>query len=114
MTQAFCRGSPKSMGIARVRDNDGAYASLNCALGTFSWVTAAFPWNDAPRYLIRDRDCVYGDIVTRRLRTMGIRDKPIAPGEPWQNGIAERSIGSIRRAEDRRVPKSTRFGCSRS
>ena len=43
-------------------------------------ITAAFPWNDAPRYLIRDRDRVYGDIVTRRLRAMGIRDKPIAPG----------------------------------
>ena len=40
-------------------------------------ITAAFPWNDAPRYLIRDRDRVYGDIVTRRLRAMGIRDKPI-------------------------------------
>ena len=60
-------------------------------------ITAAFPWNDAPRYLIRDRDRVYGDIVTRRLRAMGIRDKPIAPGSPWQNGFAERLIGSIRR-----------------
>jgi transposase InsO family protein len=60
-------------------------------------ITAAFPWNDAPRYLIRDRDRVYGDIVTRRLRAMGIRDKPIAPGSPWQYGFAERLIGSIRR-----------------
>ena len=60
-------------------------------------ITAAFPWNDAPRYLIRDRDRVYGDIVTRRLRAMGIRDKPIAPASPWQNGFAERLIGSIRR-----------------
>ena len=42
-------------------------------------ITAAFPRNDAPRYLIRDRDRVYGDIVTRRLHAMGIRDKPIAP-----------------------------------
>jgi hypothetical protein len=56
-------------------------------------ITAAFPWNDAPRYLIRDRDHVYGDIVTRRLRAMDIRDKPIAPGSPWQNGFAERLIG---------------------
>jgi hypothetical protein len=57
----------------------------------------AFPWDEAPRYVIRDRDCVYGAAVTHRLRTMGIRDKPIAPGSPWQNGFAERLIGSIRR-----------------
>ena len=47
--------------------------------------------------MIRDRDQVYGTLVTRQLRAMGIRDKPIAPGSPWQNGFAERLIGSIRR-----------------
>ena len=51
-------------------------------------ITEAFPWNEAPRYLIRDRDQVYGAATTRRLRTMGIRDKPIAPGSPWQTGFA--------------------------
>src|SRR5258705_3898072 len=60
-------------------------------------ITEAFPWNEAPRYLIRDRDRVYGLAVMHRLRAMGIRDKPIAPGSPWQNGFAERLIGSIRR-----------------
>ena len=60
-------------------------------------ITEAFPWAEAPRYLIRDRDRAYGAAVTRRLRAMGIRDKPIAPGSPWQNGFAERLIGSIRR-----------------
>src|SRR5256885_11520706 len=40
---------------------------------------------------------VYGAVVARRFRAMGIRDKPIAPGSPWQNGFAERLIGSIRR-----------------
>ena len=60
-------------------------------------ITQAFPWDETPRYLIRDRDRVYGAAVTRRLRAMGIRDKPIAPGSPWQNGFAERLIGSIRR-----------------
>ena len=68
---------------------------------TAEWVarqiTEAFPWNDAPRYLIRDRDRIYGDVALRRLRAMGIRDKPIAPASPWQNGFAERLIGSIRR-----------------
>ena len=60
-------------------------------------ITEAFPWNEAPRYLIRDRDRVYGTVVTRRLRVIGIRDRPIAPASPWQNGFAERLIGSIRR-----------------
>jgi hypothetical protein len=68
---------------------------------TAEWVarqiTEAFPWNESPRYAIRDRDRIYGTVVTRRLRAMGIRDKPIAPSSPWQNGFAERLIGSIRR-----------------
>src|SRR6266446_5897868 len=60
-------------------------------------ITEAFPWHEAPRYLIRDRDGIYGAAVTRRLRAMGIRVKPIAPGSPWQNGYGERLIGTIRR-----------------
>ena len=68
---------------------------------TAEWIarqlTEAFPWNEAPRYLIRDRDQIYGAVVMRRLRAMGIRDKPTAPASPWQNGFAERLIGSIRR-----------------
>ena len=68
---------------------------------TAEWIarqlTEAFPWNEAPRYLVRDRDQIYGAVVMRRIRAMGIRDKPIAPASPWQNGFAERLIGSIRR-----------------
>jgi transposase InsO family protein len=68
---------------------------------TAEWIarqlTEAFPWDEAPRYLIRDRDRIYGAIVKCRLRAMGIRDKPTAPASPWQNGFAERLIGSIRR-----------------
>ena len=60
-------------------------------------ITEAFPWDEAPRYLIRDRDRIYGAVSCAELRAMGIRDKPIAPGSPWQNGFAERLIGSIRR-----------------
>jgi hypothetical protein len=67
---------------------------------TAEWVarqlTEAFPWNEAPRYMIRDRDRIYGTVVTRRLRAMGFRDKPTRPASPWQNGLAERLIGSIR------------------
>jgi transposase InsO family protein len=70
------------------------------AIPTAEWVarqiTEAFPWNEAPRYMIRGRDRIYGS-VKRRLRAMGIRDKPIAPASPWQNAFAERLIGSIRR-----------------
>src|SRR4029077_16159693 len=60
-------------------------------------IAEAFPWNEAPRDMIRDRDRIYGAVVTRRLRAMGIRDKPIAPASPRQNGFAERLIGSVRR-----------------
>ena len=60
-------------------------------------MTEAIGWEDAPQYLIRDRDRVYGEAFTRRIRAMGIRDRPTAPRSPWQNGYAERSIGSIRR-----------------
>ena len=82
-----------------------------------SQITEAFPWDDAPQDLIRDRDRIYGAVVMRRLRAMGIRDKPTAPASPWQNGFAERLIGSIRcecldhivvlgEAHLRRIPRS--------
>jgi transposase InsO family protein len=60
-------------------------------------VTEACAWESAPQYLIHDRDRVYGEAFTRRIRAMGIRDRPTAPRSPWQNGCAERLIGSIRR-----------------
>ena len=49
-------------------------------------ITEAFPWDQAPRYLIRDRDGSYDVMVERRIRAMGIRDRPTAPRSPWQNG----------------------------
>jgi transposase InsO family protein len=68
---------------------------------TAEWIARqideAFPWTEAPRYLIRDHDAVYGQVVTRRLKSIGIRDRPTAPRSPWQNGFVERLIGSIRR-----------------
>ncbi len=60
-------------------------------------ITEAFPWGQAPRYLVRDRDGAYGYVYRRRLQAMGIRDRPTAPRSPWQNCYAERLIGSIRR-----------------
>ena len=68
---------------------------------TAEWIarqfTEAYGWTAAPRYVIRDSDAVYGDIFIRRLRAMGIGDRPTAARSPWQNGYAERLIGSIRR-----------------
>ncbi|MFZ1882259.1 MAG: integrase core domain-containing protein [Rhodoplanes sp.] len=60
-------------------------------------LTEACGWDEAPRYLIRDRDRSYGEVFVRRVRAMGIRDRPTSPQSPWQNGYAERLIGSIRR-----------------
>ena len=60
-------------------------------------ILEAFPWNTAPTYLVRDNDGAYGQAFTSRVRAIGIRDRPIAPRSPWQNGHAERLIGSIRR-----------------
>jgi transposase InsO family protein len=60
-------------------------------------ITEAFPWSSAPAYLVRDNDRAYGQVFTARVRAMGIRDRPISPGSPWQNGVAERLIGTLRR-----------------
>ena len=60
-------------------------------------ITEAFPWASAPAYLVRDNDRAYGQVFTTRVTAMGIRDRPISPGSPWQNGIAERLIGTLRR-----------------
>jgi Integrase core domain len=60
-------------------------------------ITEAFTWTSAPAYLVRDNDGAYGHVFTSRVRAMGIRDRPISPGSPWQNGYAERLIGTLRR-----------------
>jgi transposase InsO family protein len=68
---------------------------------TAEWIanqlTEACGWEQIPRYLIRDRDRAYGEIFMRRVRSIGIRDRPTSPRSPWQNAYAERLIGSIRR-----------------
>jgi transposase InsO family protein len=68
---------------------------------TAEWVAnqliAACGWEQPPRYLIRDQDGAYGEVFIRRLRSMGIRDRPTSPRSPWQNAYAERLIGSMRR-----------------
>src|SRR5271157_2759022 len=54
-------------------------------------------WETAPAYLVRDNDAAYGQVFKRRVRAMGIRDRPISPRSPWQNPYAERLIGTLRR-----------------
>jgi hypothetical protein len=78
---------------------------------TAEWVarqiTEAFPWDGAPGYMIRDRDRIYGGIVTRRLRAMGIRDKPTAcgrkPHQPYRGKPPLPSAQSQRVAPRRRL-----------
>ncbi len=55
------------------------------------------PWAPSPKYLLRDRDAVYGSQFRNRLRSLEMKERPSAPRSPWQNPYAERVIGSIRR-----------------
>jgi len=68
---------------------------------TAEWVAhqllEAFPWNSAPRYLLRDRDGSYGEKFSKASRWLGIREVLNAAQSPWQNPYVERLIGSIRR-----------------
>jgi transposase InsO family protein len=57
----------------------------------------AFPWETAPRYLLRDRDSIYGQEFTERVDHMGIKEVKTAPRSPWQNPFVERMIGTLRR-----------------
>ena len=63
---------------------------------TAEWIARqlveACGWDKAPRYLVHDRDRSYGEVFLRRVRAMGIRDRPTSPRSPWQNGYAERLI----------------------
>jgi putative transposase len=64
---------------------------------TAQQLAEAFPWETAPKYLLRDRDAVYGERFQRRATSLGIEQVLTAPRSPWQNPYAERLIGSIRR-----------------
>ena len=64
---------------------------------TAQQIVEAFPWDTAPRCLLRDRDAIYGEHFQERIKHMGIEEVKIAPRSPWQNPYCERVIGSIRR-----------------
>ena len=64
---------------------------------TAQQLVEAFPFDTAPRYLLRDGDGIYGDRVRRRIESLGIDEVVTAPASPWQNPYVERMIGSLRR-----------------
>jgi transposase InsO family protein len=64
---------------------------------TTQQVVETFPWRTAPRYLLRDRDAVYGTDFRARVERRGIEEVLTAPRSPWQNPYVERVIGSLRR-----------------
>ncbi|MEX2172312.1 MAG: integrase core domain-containing protein [Pirellulales bacterium] len=64
---------------------------------TAQQITEAFPFDNAPRFLQRDRDSIYGDVFQQRVQSLGIEEVVSAPRSPWQNPYVERLIGSIRR-----------------
>jgi putative transposase len=64
---------------------------------TAQQVVNAFPYDTAPKYLLRDRDSIYGSVFVQRVEGMGIKQKLISPRSPWQNPYVERLVGSIRR-----------------
>ena len=64
---------------------------------TAQQLVEAFPWENAPRYVLRDRDAVYGVAFSSRVQTMGIHEVKTAPRSPWQNPYVERLIGTLRR-----------------
>jgi transposase InsO family protein len=64
---------------------------------TADQILQAFPWNTAPRYLLRDRDSIYGNSFRRRVSSMEINEVLTAPRSPWQSPYIERMIGSVRR-----------------
>jgi len=60
-------------------------------------ILQAFPWDSAPRYLLRDRDRIFGSVFVQQLEVMGIEQVLSAPASPWQRAYVERVIGTIRR-----------------
>jgi putative transposase len=61
-------------------------------------IAEAFPWDSAPRYLLHDRDRIYGESFHQRVEEMGMREVLTAPRSPWQNPYAERLIKSSLKA----------------
>ena len=91
---AFEDLAPVERGARRRQTGDGG---LVAPPGVPLVLAEAFPYDTAPRHLIRDRDAIFGEAFQRRVRGMGIEQVLTAPRSPWQNPYVERLIGSIRR-----------------
>ena len=96
--QGFARRLP--VGVLGVNRIGMVYFNVT-AHPTAQWVgqqmVEAFPWDTAPKYLLRDRDATYGEGFRRRVQSLLIKEVITAPRNPWQNAYVERVIGSIRR-----------------
>ena len=78
--------------------NMGAYGgTAQASKSPGDYITEAFPYEETPKYMIRDRDAIYGEFFQQRIKNIGIKEVVIAPSSPWQNPYCERLIGSIRR-----------------
>jgi hypothetical protein len=105
LPEASVRPTPLApLRLTKNDDDPGGLGHVCCILllnvtehPTAAWtaqqVADAFPWDEAPRYLLRDRDRTYGDSFRQRVRHMGIREVVIAPRSPWQNPYVERLAG---------------------
>ncbi len=85
-----------------LRHSDRQILHINVTANpTAAWtrrqVVEAFPYDEAPKYLLHDRASVFNDDFRRMLRNLGIKDVRTAYRSPWQNPYCERVIGSIRR-----------------
>ena len=94
--------SPEMVIVVVLRHDRRQVVHFNVITNPYAEWTAqqiinAFPYEEAPRFLIRDGDHIYGDYFTKRVEDMGIEEVSIAPRSPWQNPYCERVIGSIRR-----------------
>ena len=67
------------------------------AVWTAQQLREAFPWDSAPRYLLRDRDRIFGDHFTQQVQDMGMKQVLSVPRSPWQRAYVERVIGTLRR-----------------
>jgi putative transposase len=85
------------LGLARRRVLHVSVTAHPTAAWTGQQMVEAFPWAAGARYVIRDRDGIYGEAFRQRVKSLGLQEVLTAAQSPWQNGYAERFIGSLRR-----------------